>query len=134
MKVLIDTNVLVSTVLNPNGAAASAYTKATSPPFECVICDYVIDEFVRIATDKLKLPKQRIDAFVTATKFAAKIIKTPHKYSITSKVSDPKDLPILKAAVKEKADLLLTGDKPFLATDIKAPRLISPREFLDTAY
>ena len=119
-------------MLNPNGAAASAYAKATSPPFECIICDYVIDEFVRIATEKLKLPVQRVDAFVAATKFVAKIIKTPHEFCITSRVSDPKDLPILKAAVKEKVDLLLTGDKPFLATGITTPRLISPRELLDT--
>ena len=39
MKVLIDTNVLISAALNPNGTPAKAYFKAASYPNHGMICE-----------------------------------------------------------------------------------------------
>ena len=44
MKVMIDTNIVISAVLFPNGKAAQAFYKALLPPYEPLLCDYVIDE------------------------------------------------------------------------------------------
>ena len=43
MRVLIDTNIIISAALFPNGKAAQALNKALILPFEPVLCDYVID-------------------------------------------------------------------------------------------
>ena len=52
MKVMIDTNIVISAVLFPNGKAAQAFYKALMPPYEPMLCDYVIDELHRIFREK----------------------------------------------------------------------------------
>lgn len=44
---------------------------------------------------------------------------------------DPKDVPVLRDAMKAGADVLLTGDKDFLATDIEHPVVYSPSMMWD---
>lgn len=46
-------------------------------------------------------------------------------------IRDPKDRPILRAALNAHADLFLTGDKDFLESSVKDPRIISVTEFLN---
>ena len=41
MKVMIDTNVIISAVLFPQGKAAYAFEKAIMPPYQPLICDYI---------------------------------------------------------------------------------------------
>ena len=52
MKVMIDTNIIISAVLSPNGQAAKALYKALLPPYEPIICDYIVDELHRKFQEK----------------------------------------------------------------------------------
>ena len=45
-------------------------------------------------------------------------------------IRDINDRPILRAAIKAKADVLLTGDKDFLESGLENPMIITPAEFL----
>ena len=47
MKVMIDTNIIISGALNPSGFTARALYKALSTPYEPVVCDYIVDELHR---------------------------------------------------------------------------------------
>ena len=47
-----------------------------------------------------------------------------------SKIRDPKDRPILRAALDANVDLFLTGDKDFLESSVTDPRIISVPDFL----
>lgn len=44
MKIMIDTNVIISAVLFPNGRAAQAFLKALLPPYIPLVCDYIVDD------------------------------------------------------------------------------------------
>ena len=44
MKIMLDTNIIISAVLFPNGRAAHAFLKSLTPPYQPIICDYVVDE------------------------------------------------------------------------------------------
>lgn len=44
MKVLIDTNILISAILSPSGAANKAFVKAVSYPNKGFICSQNIEE------------------------------------------------------------------------------------------
>lgn len=52
MIVLIDTNILISVALNPNGTPFKAYVKAVSYPNQAIICEQNIDELRRIFNRK----------------------------------------------------------------------------------
>ena len=46
-------------------------------------------------------------------------------------IRDPKDQPILNAAIVSGVDIILTGDKDFLSLDITHPKCINASDFLD---
>ncbi len=52
MRLLIDTNILVSAALFPDSVPAKAFTKAVTPPHEAVVCDYSLDEMRRVFNRK----------------------------------------------------------------------------------
>lgn len=43
MRILLDTNILISAALFPNGTAAKAYIKAVTFPNKGIVCDWSID-------------------------------------------------------------------------------------------
>ena len=42
MRILLDTNILISAALFPNGTAAKAYIKAVTYPNKGIVCDWKI--------------------------------------------------------------------------------------------
>ena len=59
------------------------------------------------------------------------VVDTPEEViEAESAIRDPKDRPILRAALDAHADLFLTGDKDFLESYVEDPRIISVTEFL----
>lgn len=52
MKILIDTNILISAALSSNGTPFKAYIKAVSYPNNGIICEQNIDELRRIFNRK----------------------------------------------------------------------------------
>ena len=47
MRIMIDTNIFISAALFPKGRAADTLYKTLVPPYQPVVCDYVIDELHR---------------------------------------------------------------------------------------
>ena len=47
-----------------------------------------------------------------------------------AQIRDPKDRPILRAALGAGAELFLTGDKDFLDSSVEDPRIVSVQQFL----
>ena len=43
MTIMLDTNIIISAALFLNGRTAEAFFKALQPPYQPVICDYVVD-------------------------------------------------------------------------------------------
>ena len=61
MRVLIDTNVLISAALFPHSTPAQAFWKANTYPFQAVICEQNLDEMKRIFMKKF--PDKLIEDF-----------------------------------------------------------------------
>lgn len=132
MKIMIDTNIFISAALFPNGKVAKALRKALLPPYEPVVCDYVIDELHRKFREKFPDKVIELEAFLFSILQDVDVVFTPDEESFEEqKIRDIKDRPILRSALKEGADLFLTGDKDFLESSVKDPRIISVTEFLD---
>jgi|SRR5680860_95647 len=47
-------------------------------------------------------------------------------------ISDPKDQPILDAAIAAAAEVIVSGDKHLLSLDLDRPQILTARGFLDT--
>lgn len=132
MIIMIDTNIIISAALLPNGRAAQAFLKALQPPYQPVICDYVLDELHRKFRVKFPHRLTELESFLFNALSFIKIVYTPEEtIEAEVKIRDPKDRPILRAAMNTGVDLFLTGDKDFLESSITDPRIISVSEFLD---
>ena len=64
MKVMIDTNIIISAAISPNGNAAKAFMKAVMPPYEPVVCDYIVDEVHRKFEEKFSKHTMELEAFL----------------------------------------------------------------------
>lgn len=131
MKVMIDTNVLISAALNPSGLASKSLYKALVLPFQPVVCDYIIDEMHKKFQEKFPNEIIQLEAFLYGMLQTIEIVKTPTKISSKEKfIRDIKDRPIIRAAISDNVDYLLTGDKDFLESSIKKPIIINPTNFI----
>ena len=65
MKILIDTNVLISAALNAKGTPFQAYIKAASYPNHGKICEQYVDEMKRIFNKKFTNRLSSLDKFLS---------------------------------------------------------------------
>lgn len=132
MRVLIDSNVLFSSALNPNGTPFKAYVKAVSSPNTGIICQQNIDELRRTFNRKLPDKIALLESFLAISMTALEIVTVPNReYDIEKCVRDPDDRPILRAAIHAKADVIITSDRDLLEASIDHPLICTPSQFLE---
>ncbi len=135
MRVLIDTNVLISAALNPTGVLSQAYQKAASYPNRGLICEQNVDELKRIFNKKFPNRLAALDKFLSTALLTLDLVPTPSDELATETlIRDVKDRPILRAAIEARADVLLTGDKDFLESGVEHPAIMTPAEFVQAEF
>ena len=130
MKILVDTNVLISTALFPNSFAAKTFDMIIKDPSEIIICDYELDEMRTVFNRKFQSKLPALDSFIANLVGTINIVKVPEgtsKYDIR----DVNDEPILRTALYYDVDMILTGDKDFAAVVMEKPEVVTPKEFVE---
>lgn len=131
MKILIDTNILISAALNNNGTPYKAFLKAVTFPNHGFICEQNIDELQRIFNRKFPHKLYALQSFLSLALLTLEIIPTPVTgYTCEEKIRDLNDRPILRAAIYANVDILLTGDKDFLESGLHTPQIMTAADFL----
>lgn len=132
MRILIDTNVLISAALNANSVSFQAYMKAASYPNHGLICEQNVDEMKRIFNKKFPERIASLYKFLSLALITLELVPIPiYENILESQIRDVNDRPILRAAIEAKADILLTGDKDFLESGLKTPMIMTVTEFLN---
>lgn len=131
MRVLIDTNILISAALNSSGTPNQAFLKAVNYPNHAVVSDQNIDELRRIFNRKFPAKIHLLERFLALALTVLEVIPTPPNEAADEKlIRDAADRPILRAAISAKVDVLITGDKDFLESGVKDPRIMTAAEFI----
>ncbi len=131
MKVFLDTNILFSAILFPNSVPDKALQKTLSF-HETITCDYVLDELRRNVAKKFPDKLNYLDTFLLTLSMSIKIVKVSYEINDDNlQIRDPYDKPVLRAALESNCDVLITGDKDFLESNIKKPKCIKAKDFLD---
>ena len=132
MRILIDTNILISAALNSHGTPYKAYLKAVTYPNKGIICDQNIEELWRIFNRKFPTKISMLEKFLAYSLSVIEVATTPEMEEDAEKlIRDVKDRPILRAALNAKADVLRTGDKDFLESGVTDPKIMTAAEFLE---
>lgn len=131
MRVLIDSNILISAYLSCEGTPYQAYVKAVTHPNHGIVCDQNIDELCRVYNRKFPHKIQALERFLALALTVLEVIPAPAvDISDETLVRDVSDRPILRAAIAAKADILVTGDKDFLESGITSLKIATAAEFL----
>lgn len=131
MRILIDTNVLISAALNPGGVPYQAYVKAVTYPNHGIICEQNVDEIKRVFNKKFPDKLSALDRFLATALMTLELVPMPtRERDLEVKMRDAADRPILRAAMEAGADILLTGDRDFLEAGIEHPSIVTPMTFI----
>ncbi len=118
MRVMIDTNILISLMLSPKGQVATVMKALVRKHTLCVpsFCLLEMEEVVR-----RKWPHRfpQFDAFLQRLPYET--IRTPDILPQIPYIRDACDSPVLATAMISDADILLTGDKDFLDVALSRP-------------
>jgi putative PIN family toxin of toxin-antitoxin system len=125
IRVLVDTNVVISALLFPNSTPAQALSLVLDE-HRLVLTDWVVGELHRVVGRKRPDLLPALEVLLAGIDYE---LASPGDPSVP--ISDPDDQPILDAAVAEAVDVIVTGDKHFLSLGLERPRILTAREFLD---
>jgi len=131
MRVLIDTNILISASRNREGTPYRAFLKAVSVPNQGVVCDQNLDELRRVYNRKFPDKLDLLQAFLAFALPVLEVVRTPAlDLEVETKIRDVSDRPILRAAIAENVDVIITGDKDFLESGVDNPQIMTAAEFV----
>jgi len=123
-RVVIDTNVLISSVISPQGNPARILDMISDEQIQLYYCTEIIDEYIRVlAYPKFGLPTQT-QAIIIHEIIALGIPITPTTSTIP--LTDESDR-IFYDATKESGAVLITGNIKHFPIE---PFIMTPAEFL----
>ena len=126
MRILIDTNVLVSAFVF-GGKAGTLMNMLFESSHELLVSDYVDAEFKAILEMKWKEKSEKVYSLYHSLPFVF-CGSSPIQ---TGNLRDAKDIPVLSDAIFHNADIILSGDKDFIEAELEHPLVISPSMLYD---
>lgn len=121
MKVVLDTNVIVSALVFPGGLPETIYSPALDGEIDLVTSSPLLVELARVLADKFGWARSRIDRALTQLLRVAQLVEPT--VTINEVRTDPADNRVLEAAAEGKAEMIVSGDRHLVR--LKAWRGIS---------
>ena len=133
LKVVIDTNTIISAPLSENGNPAKIFELLLLEEISNFTTNEITREVVEVFNrDKIKskLSKDKIDFIIKNFKKFSKLVKPHIKLDIIK--DDPDDNKILECAETADVDYIISGDKHIKdLRNYKEIKIVSPKEFFD---
>jgi len=130
MRIMLDTNVLLSTAIfrSKNMAHMLGWI---CQEHQLVLSSYVVGECYEVVQRKRPVLVSALDRFFEALPF--ELVHTPQtlpNHGLFT-IRDCDDEKVLYTAITANADVLITGDKDFMDVLIEKPEILTPRQFMD---
>mgnify|MGYP001306784331 CR=1 FL=1 len=129
MKVVFDTNILVSALVFPGGRADIALRRIIEEKDELLISKPILDELLGILARKFSRDAEELAHVAVFVSELATIVKPRRKLAV---LADEPDNRILECAVSGSAEIIVTGDKALLElTSFRKVRVVSLRAYIE---
>ncbi|MEK6608963.1 MAG: putative toxin-antitoxin system toxin component, PIN family [Myxococcota bacterium] len=134
VRAVLDTNVLISALIRPDGPPGRILEALIGKAFEMVISPGIVGELRRAARYRRVRKHIRISEAQLEVRLAQiEAIGDPVAGNLTPQVAvrDPEDIMLLATAVEGRADYLVTGDEDLLTlARHQGIAIVTPRVFL----
>ena len=129
MRIMLDTNVLISALLFP-GTRMDTMMNNIFMEHQLVLSSYIVEELNRVVQRKFPGKETAVDKMLL--KMSYEYVYTPEEFDTELfHIRDMKDYPVLYTAIIEDIDILITGDKDFSDIEIDKPEIMTPGEFIE---
>ncbi len=130
MKIVLDTNVIVSGLLNPHGKPGTilqmVISKAVTICYDARIITEYRDVLLR---PKFPILRAEVDAILEQIEAAGHLVVTS---PLPRNLPDPDDEPFLEVAMSGEAECLVTGNvKHYPEDHRRGMKVVSPAEFVE---
>jgi putative PIN family toxin of toxin-antitoxin system len=129
LRLVVDTNVLVSAALRPLGLQRTVFRLAIAKPARLYVSEAILDEYRDVlARPELRIRKGLRQQLLQLVKIRARLVVPSRSVFMTE---DPDDNKFLECADAAGADYLVTGNQRHYPRFWKKTKVITPREFID---
>jgi putative PIN family toxin of toxin-antitoxin system len=126
MKVVLDTNVIVSALLSPSGSPASVLTMVLRGSVSLLIDNRILFEYTDVLhREKFNFPRRAVDPLLDFFKASTLYVSAA---PTSANLPDKDDRPFYEVAISGGADFLITGNKSHFP---RKPIVVTPKQFLD---
>jgi putative PIN family toxin of toxin-antitoxin system len=131
LRLVIDTNVLVSAAIKPAGLQRTVFLIAISKPARLYVSHRILEEHSEVlARPELRIRKGLRLQLLQLIKNHSHTVVPTRRLEATS---DPADNIFLECADAARADYLVTGNQKHFPRFWKKTKVITPREFVSLA-
>ena len=128
MKVVFDTNILVSALVFPGGSGEAALRRIVEERDQLVLSKPILDELLGILGRKFSRDAEELAHIAVFLSELAQYVKPRRRLQV---VKDEPDNRILECALTGRAKAIVTGDHALLALrEYQSVPIISLREYL----
>lgn len=128
LRVVVDTNVLVSAALRPYGLQRTVLLLSLTKPTRMYVSQEILAEYKTVlGRPTLGIAKGLRQQLIQLIKNRAQIVRPSYKFEVTS---DPDDNKFLECVDAARADYLVTGNQRHFPRFWKNTKIVSSREFV----
>lgn len=128
MRVVLDSNIIVSACLTPQGSSATIVELAFLNAFTLCLSSDVLAEYREVlARPKFLRQSERIESLLDGIEEICEFVHPEGRLAISQ---DEDDNRLLECAQVARADFLVTGNRRHFPDRLGSTRIVSPREFL----
>ncbi len=131
LRVVVDTNIVVSAALRPDGLQRTVLILAMTRPARWYVSDPILEEYdFVLGRPVLRIPAAGRRQLMQLIRNQALLVRPKYKLEVTS---DPDDNMFVECADAARADYLITGNLRHFPPFWKNTKVISSREFVSLA-
>jgi putative PIN family toxin of toxin-antitoxin system len=128
LRIVLDTNIVVSAALRPLGLQRTVFLLALTRPARMYVSQEILAEYRNVlARPELTIRKGMQQQLLQLVKNRAQVVRPSYKLELTS---DPEDNKLLECADAARADYLITGNQRHFPRFWKNTKIITSREFI----
>lgn len=128
LRLVIDTNVVVSGALKPAGLERATLTFALTPPARLYVCSAILAEHAQVLSrPSLRIPHAEQEALLKLLRNRSYNIEPSRALTVCR---DRDDNMFVECADEARADYLITGNKRHFPALWKSTKIINCRELL----
>lgn len=129
LRLVIDTNVVVSAALKPEGVERTVVLLAMTKPALWYVSEAILGEYAAVlARPELSIRKGLRRQLLQLIRNHTRIVAP---FRLPSMTPDPADIIFLECADRARADYLVTGNQRHFPRFWKKTKIINAREFLN---